>query len=80
MPLYDFKCIRCANEWEEFRKLIDKSKAWCFECGGDGISLISVHTRPHVYNYYCDELEAHITGPKQRKQIMKQREMRDPWT
>ena len=80
MPIYDFKCKRCANEWEEFRSVVEKDKAWCIECGGDGISLISMYQRPHVYNYYCEELESHITGPQMRKNLMKSKGLRDEWT
>jgi putative FmdB family regulatory protein len=34
MPFYDYKCIRCNYEFEEFQYIKDKPLVKCPECGG----------------------------------------------
>ena len=74
MPLYDFKCKSCMIEWEEFSKMDGKDDVRCERCGGEGVSLITIRSKPNVFMEEYDEgLDAVVTGPAHRRQIMKER-------
>jgi putative FmdB family regulatory protein len=34
MPTYDYKCLKCGREFQEFQKMSDKPGAKCPKCGG----------------------------------------------
>ena len=34
MPIYEFRCKKCANQIEVFQKMSDKPPARCKKCGG----------------------------------------------
>ena len=74
MPLYDFKCKSCMIEWEEFSKMSEKDNVRCERCNGEGVSLITIRTKPNVFmEEYVEGFDAVVTGPAHRRQIMKER-------
>ena len=61
-------------EWEEFSKMDGKNDVRCGKCGGESISLITIRSKPNVFMEEYDEgLDAVVTGPAHRRQIMKER-------
>ncbi len=46
MPLYEYKCCKCAHIFEKIQKFSDKPEAACPECGSEGerqLSAPAVH-------------------------------------
>src|SRR3982750_3966190 len=41
MPIYEFRCKKCANQIEVFQKMSDKPPARCKKCGGRLEKMIS---------------------------------------
>jgi putative FmdB family regulatory protein len=41
MPIYEFRCKKCANQIEVFQKMSDKPPAKCKKCGGRLEKMIS---------------------------------------
>lgn len=42
MPMYDYHCESCGNEFEDFRKLDDKTPVMCPKCGKEARKMVSV--------------------------------------
>lgn len=70
MPLYDFKCLRCKLEFEEFVHLVNKDTHVCI-CGGKAKTLISVRAKPIYHSYYCKYSRCYFTGPKDREKKLR---------
>lgn len=73
-PVYDYRCDDCDLEWEEFHEVKERDNEWC-QCGKRAKKLMKLKSKPVVYEYYSENLDAVITGPKQRKRIMKERDV-----
>ena len=69
MPLYDYECPVCGKEYEEFRKVENRLEV--NHCGAVSKLNISITSRPVILDYYSENLDAVITGPEQKKQVMK---------
>lgn len=41
MPLYEFECLKCHLEFEEFSKIADRESVRCKGCGGKTKILLS---------------------------------------
>ena len=59
MPLYDFQCLCCLNEFEEISKISDREKVRCPKCGSKTkILLGNVNKkdwfRPHWTEHFTD--------------------------
>ena len=72
MPTYDFECLECGFNFEEFTPLVDKEAMKCLNCEGPTKTLITQHGFV-FYEGYDDTLQTYLTGPGQRKRIMKER-------
>jgi len=72
VPVYDFRCNDCRIEWEEYHEIKDRDNEWCV-CGEKAERLIKFSTMPIIKEYFSENLNAQITGPAQRKRIMKER-------
>ena len=44
MPIYEYRCRKCGNEFEEWQKITDPPTQTCGECGGEASRLISPST------------------------------------
>ncbi|MDE2227274.1 MAG: zinc ribbon domain-containing protein [Patescibacteria group bacterium] len=69
MPLYRYGC--CNKEWENHRSINNRTNERCPLCGGKAVIIITGTQRPQCHEYYSMALNARITGPKQKKQLMK---------
>jgi putative FmdB family regulatory protein len=44
MPIYEYRCAKCGNEFEEWQKITDPPSQPCEVCGGEASRLISAST------------------------------------
>jgi len=75
MPLYNYKCEKCGKSWEEYKTICERNDVSC--CGETAEKIIAPTAKPIVYEFYSTSLDAHITGPAQRKKLMKERNLED---
>ncbi len=69
-PIYEYECSRCGLVWEAYHHVDDREEETCL-CGKRAKKRLSVTAHPVVYEYFSESLNAHITGPKQKQEIMK---------
>lgn len=72
MPVYSYICRPCKREWENFR-FINHRKLEVCKCGNKAEIAITTNSKPIVKEYYCEGLQAVITGPKQRERIAREK-------
>ena len=70
MPTYDYECLECGFNFEEFTPLINKENIVCSNCSGPTKTLITQHGFV-FYEGWDNTLQTYLTGPKQRRDIMK---------
>ena len=74
MPMYDFKCLNCEMEFEAFFPVKYKDTGSCPYClSRDTESLITIRSAPQFYEGYDEQLDAYLTGPKQKQRILKEK-------
>ena len=75
MPIYEYYCDCYDGEevWESFHKVDDRNNEKCPDCGQKASIAMSVGQRPVIMEYYSENLQANVTGPAHRKQLMKQK-------
>lgn len=73
MPTYDYHCYDCGIEWEAVHKVNERELEYCDECGKQAGRYITMTGRPVILEYYSENLNAHITGPNHRKEVMRQK-------
>ena len=73
MTLYSYGCYGCEKEWENFRRMNDRLNEVCSDCGKTAVILIKNTAKPigYGYGYYSENLDAYITSPKQKKRVMR---------
>ena len=54
MPLYDFGCLECGKEFEEFSKISSKHLVKCPSCGGECKGLIG-GTKVEIFKPFVTE-------------------------
>ena len=74
MPCFEFFCETCGITWEEILRVKDRSRVKCV-CGAVPKKLVSVPARPVVYGYYSENLGATVTGPEQKKRLLRERNL-----
>ena len=78
MPIYDYRCIDCKHEFELYNKLAQKDKQKCPKCKGITKTLITTTSRPDVFlDYYDENLDATVTSSAHRRQIMREKDVRE---
>ena len=75
MPIYDYFCD-CGKTWEDIRSVKNRNSMVC-ECGHLAKIAISIPARPVIHEYYSENLNAQITGPAQKKRVMKAKGMEE---
>ena len=77
MPLYDYECLVCENQWEAFNTIANRHDEVC-ECGTVAkMNISATRTKPQILGYFSENLNAHITGPAQRHRIMREKGMEE---
>lgn len=76
-PLYDYECdAGCGKKWEASHKIDERKDEYC--CGCSAKLLISAtRTRPIILEGYNQGIGEYITGPKQKKQMMKKHNLEE---
>ena len=70
MPTYEYRCGKCRREWEAVRRIDDRNRETC--CGRRAEILIPrTQGRPVVLGYFDENLNAKITGPRQKREVMR---------
>lgn len=77
MPLYEYLCKECDNEWDAVHKVECRKTEKCPVCDTLGDIQMSLQQRPQIFDYYSENLDAHITSPKQRRKLMKANNLED---
>lgn len=76
MPVYRYRCDYCNLEWEAFRSIEKRVEAIC-DCGKLAKIIIQGISRPVIYEGYNEGLGAYVTGPKQKKEIMRRKNLEE---
>ena len=77
MPAYDYECKICGIIPDVVQSIHDEALTKCPKCSGDVRRLIVAPRLSVEVNYYDENLEAHITSWGQRKQLMREKGLRD---
>lgn len=78
MPLYEYVCKECDREqWEAVHKVECRKTERCPDCGGESEIQMSLQQRPVILDYYSEGLDAYITSPKQKRKLMKAKNLED---
>lgn len=72
MPIYSYKCSACGREFEAFNVIRLRELSEC-PCGEKANKVLSPIARPVVYEYWSENLNAYVTGPRQKQRLMKER-------
>ncbi len=74
-PMYDYSCTVCKREFEAHNTIDERENEKC--CGIRANKLIAKpNTKladPVVYNFFCEGSGEHITGRKQRDEMLKRK-------
>lgn len=73
-PLYEYKCT-CGKFWEARHTIDERDEEACAACGEKPKRVLSLTAKPVVYEYYSDNLGTMVTGPKQKAQLLKERNL-----
>jgi putative FmdB family regulatory protein len=71
MPIYTYYCTNCKRKWEAFHPIVERNNEFC--CGERAVKKIDTLSKPVIHEYYSENLNARITGPKQKARIMKEK-------
>lgn len=77
MPIYDYKCHVCDEQWESLRSVKDRLSEICTNCGALASIQISRTARPVCHEYYSENLGAYVTGPAQKRRLMKAKNLEE---
>ena len=74
MPLYEYWCS-CGNRWEAGHSVENRNDEFCPDCLARANRTYRINARPVVYEYYSENLDARITGPKQKARLLKEKNL-----
>jgi len=74
MPTYLYECT-CGNTYEMFHHIENRDDEVCPDCGFKPKRLIAMTGKPVVYEYFSENLNARVTGPKQKARLLKERNL-----
>ena len=78
---FDYRCVRCGEEFEVMHKSSEVGNKFYCECGGEGTKLISHHQRViQTPGYYDMSLDAWVDGANDRKKIAKSKGLEEVGT
>jgi putative FmdB family regulatory protein len=76
MPLYDYSCKKCNRTWEASHKIEQRKDEYCCDLTAD-LVISATRTRPIILEGYNQGIGEYITGPKQKKQMMKKHNLEE---
>lgn len=71
MPLYDYFCGECESQFEAHASVKNRNRVRCKKCRKQAELVISCTSKPQFMEYYSENLGCQITGPAQKRRIMK---------
>lgn len=74
MPLYEYKCS-CGNLWEARHSVDFRNEEVCPDCGFRPQRVYSFNNKPVVHEYFSENLNARVTGPKQKARLLKEKNL-----
>ena len=72
MPVYNYVCDSCGRELELFNTVDNREYAMC-GCGSHARKVLSSIAKPIIHEYWSENLNAYVTGPRQKSRLMKER-------
>ena len=76
MPFYDYECDTCGKRFEQSRSVADRHEVVCESCGCN-VSIVIGRVGVIAYSYYNDALGSEITGPQQKRDLLKEKGLID---
>jgi len=76
MPLYNYHCDNCGSDVVRFNTVENREHMTC-DCGSPMRKLLSHIAKAVVYEYWSENLNAHVTGPKQKQRLMRERNVKE---
>lgn len=81
-PVYTYRCNECGAliEVVEHISQLGSKRYICDEksCDGEMQRMISeTQGKPVTYNYFSENLDAHITGIQQKRRVMKEKNLEE---
>ncbi len=73
-PIYEYRCA-CGKHYEAYHSVDLRDYEVCSNCGTKPERVLSFDAKPIVYEYFSENLNAQITGPKQKAQLLKEKNM-----
>ena len=77
MPLYVYECADCSTGWENFHPVCQRNTEICPDCDKNADIVIQAGLKPVRMDYYSENLNARITGPEQKRRLMKEKHMEE---
>ena len=76
MPCYDYRCDACDIMWEGYNTIDERHSEKCPNCRQNAqLTISATRTKPVIMDYFDEHLDARITGPRQRKRIMDEKNL-----
>ena len=74
MPIYEYECKRCGHTFEERRRVDNRYRISCQQCGyGDlGILIGPVAVHTDLEPYYDIQLGCRIESKQQKKEVVRE--------
>ena len=74
MPTYCYKCEGCGREFEAFHHIDERNEEVC--CGqGATIQIPLQICKPIIKEYFSENLNCQITGPRQKQRLLKEKNL-----
>jgi len=76
MPTYDYKCVKCGHEWDDFKPIKDRHKVRCVRCNGRGKIMVGKHPAgvqvwPAMWWEHIDEVPIYCRNKQEVKDACK---------
>ena len=76
MPLYDYNCKKCSKTWEASHSIEQRKDEYCCKLVAD-LVITGTKSRPVILEGYNQGIGEYITGPAQRRQMMKKHNLEE---
>lgn len=74
MPMYDYFCPSCDEEWEGFNLIDDRRREECKLCSCPAdIRPAKLASTLLIYPYFSEQLNSMVTSSKQREAIARKK-------
>jgi putative FmdB family regulatory protein len=74
MPMYEYKCS-CGNHYDAVHSVETRDFEVCPDCGFKPKRVFAAPAKPTILEYFSENLNAWITGPKQKSRLLKEKNL-----